>query len=189
MGDLRHQALPSDHNDGNAFDLTHDPANGCDAHRLVHELVARRDPRVKYVISNRQIWSTLLAAKGWRPYSGSNPHTKHAHVSITWAARGDTSPWWGTPSAVRRIDSLEVDMVVNVYEVGIATDSEGRGWLKVPYRRSRIIGHTCPGIRPDADHRYQTAEVGFAEEGDGTVVSVTEWAPNDQAVVTLSVVN
>ena len=95
MGDARHRARKSDHNDGNAFDLTHDPAHGCDAHALVEQLLARRDPRVKYVISNRRIASP---AQGWRPYKGSNPHEKHAHVSIHATARDDTSPWWtGAP--------------------------------------------------------------------------------------------
>lgn len=98
MPDLRHQAIVSDHNDGNAVDLTHDPASGCDAHKWARELVARRDRRIKYVISNGEIWSSLMANKGWRPYTGDNPHRKHAHVSILWEARDDTSPWFPQPA-------------------------------------------------------------------------------------------
>lgn len=92
-GDARHQARVSDHNEGNAFDLTHDPAGGCDAHRLVQGLVDRRDPRVKYVISNGRIWNPNVSPD-WRAYSGENPHTKHAHVSIHATARDDTSTWF-----------------------------------------------------------------------------------------------
>lgn len=80
-----------------AFDLTHDPSAGCDAHALVRAAVARRDRRIKLAISNGRIWSAARAAEGWRPYSGPNPHTRHAHVSTADAARDDTSPWWTTP--------------------------------------------------------------------------------------------
>lgn len=100
MGDPAHQKRKSDHNVGNAFDLTHDPANGCDAHALVETLRQRRDARVKYTISNARIWNPSISMD-WRPYKGSNPHRKHAHVSIHAGARDDTSPWWGAPSPPR----------------------------------------------------------------------------------------
>ncbi|MBY0294758.1 MAG: hypothetical protein K2X71_01790 [Methylobacterium sp.] len=36
---------------------------------------------MKYVISNRRI-ASAKADWAWRPYDGSNPHTKHCHVSV-----------------------------------------------------------------------------------------------------------
>lgn len=93
MGDTSHQARKSDHNVGNAFDLTHDPANGCDAHGLVEQLRQRGDPRVKYIISQKRIWNPSISPK-WRDYTGSNPHIKHAHVSIRSSRRDDTAEWW-----------------------------------------------------------------------------------------------
>lgn len=84
----------SDHDYGNAWDLSHDPASGCDAHALVRAIVKRRDSRVKYAISNGRIWSAARANEGWRPYSGSNPHTQHAHVSVYDHRRNDTGPWF-----------------------------------------------------------------------------------------------
>ncbi len=94
MGDAAHCPGPSDHCAGNAFDLTHDPDRGCDAHALVEALRQRLDPRVKYIISNARIWNPSIKMD-WRPYNGRNPHRAHAHVSIHASARGDTSPWWG----------------------------------------------------------------------------------------------
>lgn len=89
IGDQAHKARKSDHNPDKhgivrALDLTHDPRNGVDGHRLAEAIVASRDPRVKYVIWNRRIAS---GSKGpdawkWRPYSGTNPHDKHVHVSV-----------------------------------------------------------------------------------------------------------
>lgn len=98
MGDAAHQARPSDHNLGNAVDVTHDPASGCDAGVIVD--LATRDPRVTYVIWDRRIWSRARADEGWRPYAGSNPHTKHVHISVRTDARDDASPWpWAPVSA------------------------------------------------------------------------------------------
>lgn len=91
-GDARHQARKSDHNLGNAVDLTHDPKNGCDAHAIAELVKASDDPRVSYIISNQRIWNPKVSPK-WRAYSGSNPHIKHVHISIKADKRGDTSPW------------------------------------------------------------------------------------------------
>lgn len=109
----------SDHELGLAADLTHDPLHGCDAHAEVRKMAARRDPRVKYIISRGEIWNPLIGAgpaykaqrrggagrlrallgatPGWRPYSGIDPHTHHAHISIRADARNDTSLWFGPP--------------------------------------------------------------------------------------------
>lgn len=95
IGDADHAARDSDHNPErgwvDALDLTHDPAGGFDAHGHARQVAARRDPRISYIISNRQIWNPL---RGWRRYTGSSPHTKHAHFSIANSGRFDTSPWF-----------------------------------------------------------------------------------------------
>jgi hypothetical protein len=97
MGDARHQARKSDHNLGNAVDITHDPASGCDGNLIAS--LAIRDSRVKYVIWNHRIYNRSRAAEGWRNYTGSNPHTKHCHISIRSDARNDTRPWaWASAS-------------------------------------------------------------------------------------------
>jgi hypothetical protein len=93
--DHRKQSPGSDHDVGNAGDLSHDPANGCDAHHLADLLIKARDPRVKYVISDGRIWNPSRDKPGvWRPYAGANPHTLHIHVSIHTHARNSTASWW-----------------------------------------------------------------------------------------------
>lgn len=82
----------SDHNNGYAFDLTHDPEHGVDCAKLSRYVM--NDPRTKYVIFNREIWSRVRAREGWRRYTGTNPHTKHMHVSILPGHGGDVSAWW-----------------------------------------------------------------------------------------------
>jgi hypothetical protein len=88
----RKQNPNSDHNTGLAVDLTHDPKNGVDCAKLFEEF--KEDPRVKYLIFNKKIWSRARSKSGNRPYSGSNPHTKHLHISIEPDMAGDTSPWF-----------------------------------------------------------------------------------------------
>ena len=102
IGDTAHSARASDHNPAggwvHAIDLTHDPRGGFDAHAQVRGIAARRDPRVKYLISAGEIWDPK---RGWRRYTGENRHDKHAHISIwpTAAARNDVRPWFtGAPA-------------------------------------------------------------------------------------------
>ncbi len=96
MGDPAHQARKSDHNAGNALDLTHDPAGGFDAgalsEALRRQMAAFALGRVSYLIYNRRI-ASHKAAWTWRPYIGANPHTRHVHISIVAQRRGETRPW------------------------------------------------------------------------------------------------
>jgi Putative peptidoglycan binding domain len=89
MGDAAHQKRKSDHNDGNAVDVTHDPSVGCSGDVIAAH--ALTDVRTKYVIWNRRI--NTLDGRGWRTYTGKNPHTKHCHISILATARNDTRAW------------------------------------------------------------------------------------------------
>lgn len=104
IGDPAHSARLSDHNPDergivHAFDLTHDPSHGVDCHRLAEQLRDRVldgvERRVKYVIWNTRIFNPSVSGH-WRTYGGTNPHTKHMHVSIRsgGAVENDVTPWW-----------------------------------------------------------------------------------------------
>jgi len=79
----------SDHNTGLATDLTHDPKHGIDCAELFDKL--QNDPRVKYLIFNRKIWTPEQDVD---KYTGSNPHTNHIHISINDKCGNDTSAWF-----------------------------------------------------------------------------------------------
>jgi hypothetical protein len=85
----------SDHDKGNALDVTFDPANGPDLDSLAEALLL--DPRTTYIIWNRRIANKSIEGGIWRPYLQtaiqSDPHTGHLHLSIAAATRDDTSPW------------------------------------------------------------------------------------------------
>lgn len=102
IGNAEHSARTSDHNpdtDGvvKALDTTHDPAHGFDSYAFSDMLIRNRDPRIKYVISNRRIASGPTGPSPWiwRKYTGANPHDHHNHVSIRREARyfDDEMPW------------------------------------------------------------------------------------------------
>lgn len=95
IGDPAHASRRSDHNpepDGtvDARDFTHDPANGADMNDISEQI--KDDPRVSYIIWNERIYNPSVG-RYWRPYGGSNPHTKHMHVSVLDALQDDESPW------------------------------------------------------------------------------------------------
>lgn len=98
-GDANHQSRASDHNPWwlygfdyyvTAGDFTHDPDNGLDCHNLWSALQVARDRRLKYIIWDGWIVNSRWVQRGGnniRPwtildYQGSNPHTKHLHVSV-----------------------------------------------------------------------------------------------------------
>src|SRR5688572_3459365 len=95
IGDTAHAARKSDHNpDANgvvhAIDLDED---GWPCATFVDQLVASRDPRLKYVIYERRIW---FPSSGWKPYYGINPHTIHVHISVN-SGSGDKGHSWNLP--------------------------------------------------------------------------------------------
>jgi hypothetical protein len=114
IGDARHSAATSDHNPCKccrvvcARDFTHDPAGGFDSYAFAEWLRQRvlADPpeaRVKYVISNGRIFSGPGQSQPvgrWRPYTGSNKHAHHVHVSVRHPASGydATAPWGWFPA-------------------------------------------------------------------------------------------
>jgi hypothetical protein len=106
IGDAAHASRSSDHNpwvmDGKTgivtgMDLTHDPAHGIDSERLAEALLASRDSRIKYVISNKKIASGSAGPKPWewRVYTGKNAHNHHVHLSVKAdkASYDSTTPW------------------------------------------------------------------------------------------------
>ncbi|MEV6301790.1 VCBS repeat-containing protein [Actinoplanes sp. NPDC051861] len=49
---------------------------------------------VMYIIWNRRIISAERINEGWRPYTESNPHTDHIHISLSWAGAYQQTSWW-----------------------------------------------------------------------------------------------
>lgn len=103
IGDASHAARASDHNPNDAgvvtaIDITHDPAGGVDSYTLAEWLRQKRDPRIKYVISNGRIFSSTVSPWTWRPYTGTSKHDHHVHVSVSASASlYDAAQPWDLP--------------------------------------------------------------------------------------------
>ena len=100
IGDASHSARTSDHNPNsrgsvNAMDIT---VAGIDKGTLI--AVAKKHPSVRYIISDRRIMNRDIGNFRSRPYSGSNPHTKHVHISLYQSATAENrTQSWGLADA------------------------------------------------------------------------------------------
>lgn len=180
IGDPAHAARASDHNPGarnrvHALDLTHDPANGWDVGERFEQLRRNQDRRVKYLIFDRRI-ASAERGWGWRPYTGSNPHTTHGHISIwsTVAAETDTRPWWRTteppPKPVVYLFRNTLNGVpVRCFNVRIPTDGNGDGSYPAVCPVEKFIAATGAGVHDKYDDTGDTtslvAPVGWRNDG------------------------
>ena len=99
IGDVRHSARPSDHNPDaagivRAIDIDRDLSGKAKPDLMPDladqiRLFAKRDKskRIAYIIFDKRIASARMGWR-WRKYRGSNPHTKHCHISFH--PKGDT---------------------------------------------------------------------------------------------------
>lgn len=159
-----HQQNPnSDHETGDAWDLTHDPDHGCDVDLMFFRIVRRRDPRVKYLIRNRKILRSYdkpgIPAWTWSNYTGPNPHIKHGHCSILPGARHDTSPWFEPATTPAPQPPLEEDEMLIVF-----ADKTGADKTQVLALDGHLYvideGDTAAGI---AAAGYKTIAVGAVD--------------------------
>jgi hypothetical protein len=120
IGDAAHASRASDHNpwvkDGKtgivtAIDITHDPKVGLDSGKLADALRASRDPRIKYIISNRRICSGAGGTSPWRwrKYNGANPHNHHVHLSVESkkSLYDSVEPW----AAVSKLSAVQLGIM------------------------------------------------------------------------------
>lgn len=119
IGDRAHQSRTSDHNPDSrgvvrALDVTDDPDH-FDPDDFAEVLIARRDPRIKYLISDGRVCTSYDSSKGpawtWRKYTGPNGHFAHLHISTLSSADNDTATWFpaATPAPAPAPEPIEDD--------------------------------------------------------------------------------
>lgn len=174
IGDEAHSSRVSDHNPNHAgvvcaVDITNDPKHGIDSHKLAEALRASRDPRIKYIISRRQICSALVAPWVWRPYSGSNPHDKHVHVSVRDAAHlyDDASPW-KIAIAGTAIPKRHVGIVATVF--GGEGDDQQSAY-------GGMVDHDKPGVALPARFKGNRPRVRVFHNGASVICDIVDVGP------------
>jgi hypothetical protein len=133
IGDAAHDPT-SDHSPHNfpgwgneivtAADFPNRPDLGLDAHAVLDAIRISRDGRVKYCISNRQMFSSYAVsgydAWTWRPYSNAakDPHEDHGHLSVVGDARSDDTRAWVIAAPVRSTEEEEMGASFGPYRLG-----------------------------------------------------------------------
>jgi hypothetical protein len=150
VGDMAHRDEVSDHNPDETGSVpVHDADHVNEVHaidvdddlresdltmeKVVQFLLARcragKEKRLRYVIYNRRIWE---ADNGWKrqAYTGSSPHTDHAHFSASYdtAKEASTASWHleDVPVALTAADKTwitqQINNALNVQKVPVGTE-------------------------------------------------------------------
>lgn len=177
IGNAEHSARESDHNPNDdgvvcARDFTNDPPHGIVSEELAEALRASRDPRIKYIISNRKIAASYPvggnAAWEWRPYSGANPHNHHCHISVLGdkVHYDDTKPWAFTLKPIA--DAPPIAPTHPTLRNG-AKDADENG--PVHKLQNLLNGHGAT-LKADGDFGTKTSDavVAFQKSHGGLVV-------------------
>lgn len=91
-----------------ARDFPHAASLGMDAGQITEALRLSRDPRIAYVIFAGRIFSSTTQPWVWRPYSGSDGHWTHFHVSTVHTAAADDSRPWALPGGTMTGTDMEL---------------------------------------------------------------------------------
>lgn len=183
IGDTAHQGTKSEHNPDaggvvRARDYTHDPAHGLDAGKLADALLASRDARILYVISNGRIGSSYpvgdVPAWTWRPYHGVNAHKSHVHVSVVSTKDADSSRKWaavggkGKPSTPAAADGSKPGKAAPAFPLprGFVFGPFSGPVTSVSGRRQRLANGK-PGHRGLLSWQARMAERGWTIAADG----------------------
>jgi hypothetical protein len=91
-----HTPKPADADPGlvRAGDVTASTVIGMHLTEFLRQL---QDPRIKYVIHDRRMFSSYSNSRRdaweWGEYTGSSPHTGHVHISVLESNQDDGSEW------------------------------------------------------------------------------------------------
>jgi hypothetical protein len=100
-----------------AIDITNDPAHNVVSHDIAETLRKSKDSRIKYVISDAQIFNNETWK--WRRYLGSNPHRAHCHISVRPVkALYDKVTDWPLPPALGGEPEKPVDHIADAVSLG-----------------------------------------------------------------------
>lgn len=59
---------------------------------------------IMYMIWDHEVWKAYDPDDGWQPYTGSNPHTDHIHISLSWDGADEETTWYTDVDKGMRLD-------------------------------------------------------------------------------------
>lgn len=179
IGDEAHASRSSDHNPWvkdagvgvvTGMDITHDPVNGLDSEQLAEGLRAARDPRIKYIISNKKICSATDHPWQWRPYNGRNPHNHHVHISV----KAEKRLYDATAEWILSVDPPRKDAPQPVHRPTLRRGSTGED-VKALQKALGFTGGAIDGnfgAKTEAAVRKRQLKAGIVPDG---VVGAQTW--------------
>jgi hypothetical protein len=130
LASVRHREVSpiSDHNpdingDVRAADIGEVTEN--DAFQLAEAIRVSKDSRVKYVIHEERMYSYYerhgIPPFTWRPYSGTNGHWSHVHVSVLASSQNNVSSWnigieKGEEENMAAMQVIDIQIALNMAE-------------------------------------------------------------------------
>lgn len=177
-----------------AGDFTDDAVGGTPeiADVILRTLVERRDPRVKYIIHEGKIWRSYdkPGIPAWTPgpYTGSNQHFQHVHVSVLPEKRlYDSMVPWGLldkepakpapkPTSLVSRD-FAITGIVNMHAVGPEDERRARRMVRRTGNLEWTIGALAEFNRPMAKVVREEEKLGLhrAEPNEGTTGNALFW--------------
>lgn len=126
---------------------------------LFDGLTRGRDPRLFYVIYNKRIVSAVTQPWAVRPYSGSDPHTNHVHVSVNDRFDDNTSDWhWEKLVARTIVWESAGEVRLPLLQLGDDDDAmEGYNRIGRFQVLANWMDHTIPDVDPDGVYGPKTA--------------------------------
>lgn len=160
IGDAAHNARKSDHNpdyaDGGVVRALDIDKDGINVDELLKVVVGA--DWVAYVIWNRRIWTH---AKGWQPYTGTNGHTAHVHISIRHTKAAENATPKALGGAVKPVGTVKPTTPAKP----AVKPAEGKQW---PYKALPLTSaHTN-----DSHNAWVQlmSDIGYKDKGLGTAL-------------------
>jgi uncharacterized protein with LGFP repeats len=169
----------SEHKEGRAWDWklnAFDPAQDAQAKDLFAWLLATdsagntyamaRRLGIMYMIYNGHTWSAYNASAGWRPYTGSNPHTDHVHISLSWPGADKQTSFWGSTAPAAAVTAITAAWTAAGGAAGPLGASAGpvravRGGQAQSFQGGQVLWSTATG----AHAVYGDIALRYAAEG------------------------
>jgi hypothetical protein len=176
-----------------AWDCTNDPDHNCNSRALAETIRQHRDKRIRYVISNRQMFSSYAtssyAAWTWRPYSATpDPHVNHAHIQVLDAVVSDTNTPWNlegfddamtdAQAYIQHVMNYRIDAIIKnklSYTIPAFTGPNGGKWPAIT--ETNLLATKLQEIE---DHQGSGDGMTFPASSTFTMngTSVVTWNPS-----------
>lgn len=156
VGDAAHAKTKSDHNpDGKgrvrAVDLTAEGARGAALAEVAIAALKARGQK-GYVIHNGRIANPSVQGGAWRPYSGSNPHTRHVHVSAH-TQLTSTARWGVVPLSPPRVSGILDRNTITLLQTLVGASVDGVMGKETIGKLQKLVGVEADGLMGPATAR------------------------------------